>query len=235
MGHGIGAFIVKLFLYGIPLLFAVVLHEIAHGWMAYKLGDYTAKLKGRLTLNPLHHIDPVGTIILPLLELLTVGRIFFGWARPVPINFLALRNPKRDMVYVAAAGPAANIIQAVVYALLIRAFFLIEPSLGYYLRMPGYINFSDAPVLIRILLPLTQMAFFGVIINLFLAFFNLIPFPPLDGSRIVVGLAPPSVGIFYARLEPYGMMILLLILFLVPGLISSILNPIVSLALSILL
>ncbi len=232
---GTGRFLVKLFLYGVPLLFAVVLHEVAHGWVAYKKGDPTAKLMGRLTLNPIHHIDPVGTVLLPILELIFTGRVFFGWARPVPVNFALLRNPKKDMVYVAAAGPASNILQAIVYSVLIKFFFFLEPTLVYYIKMPQFVNMSDASLAVRILLPLSQMAFFGMIINLFLAFFNLLPIPPLDGSRILVGLGPPELGRFFNRIEPYGMTILLLILFLVPGLISAILTPIVSFVMNLLL
>ena len=233
--NSIGKFTVDLILYGVPLLFAVVLHEIAHGWIAYKRGDPTAMMMGRLTLNPLKHVDPVGTIIFPVFELIFFGRVFFGWAKPVPVNFLLLKNPKRDMVYVAAAGPGANLLQAIIYALLIKFFFFLEPTLGYYMRMPGFVNITDAPLLVKILLPLTQMAFFGVLINLFLAFFNLIPIPPLDGSRIIVGIGPPSIGRFFARIEPYGLTILLLILFLIPGLISSLLNPLIRFTLNILL
>ncbi len=231
----VGKFLVKLFLYGVPLLFAVVIHEVAHGWVAYKKGDPTAKLMGRLTLNPIHHIDPVGTVFLPFLELVFTGRVFFGWAKPVPVNFVLLRNPKKDMIYVAAAGPGSNILQAIFYSIMIKSFFIIDPQLVYYLKMPGFVNFADAPLLIKILLPLSQMALFGMIINLFLAFFNLIPIPPLDGSRILVGLGPPSLGRLFSKIEPYGITILLLILFLVPGLINAILTPIVSFVMNILL
>ncbi len=233
--NSVGKFLVELFLYGVPLLFAVVLHEIAHGWVAYKRGDPTAKAAGRLNLNPIKHVDPVGTVVLPIFELIFTGRIFFGWAKPVPVNFFLLKNPKRDMAYVAAAGPGMNFLQAIIYAFFIKFFLIAAPSLAYYLRMPSFVNLSDAPVMVKVLLPLTQMAFFGVIINLFLAFFNLIPFPPLDGSRIVVGFGPPSVARFFVKLEPYGMTILILIIFLIPGLIAKLINPLVYLVLSILL
>lgn len=158
---------------------AVILHECAHGWVALKFGDPTAKLLGRLTLNPLKHIDPIGTIVVPIITKLALG-FPFGWAKPVPVNFANLRNPKKDMIFVALAGPAVNIILAVV------ASFLVPFS----------------PTLFKL----------AVVINLLLAFFNMIPIPPLDGSRVVAGLLPISLARQYLYLEPFGFVIVLVFL-----------------------
>lgn len=158
---------------------AVILHEYAHGWAALKLGDPTAKLLGRLTLNPFKHIDPIGTILIPIITKLTLG-FPFGWAKPVPVNFSQLHNPKRDMILVAAAGPAVNIVLAVIASLL----FPLAPKI-----------FSLA-----------------VVVNLMLAVFNMIPIPPLDGSRIVAGLLPTSLARKYLYLEPFGFIIVIVLL-----------------------
>ncbi len=162
---------------------AIILHEIAHGWVAYKLGDPTAKNLGRLTINPLKHIDPFGTIILPLL-LWWQGLTPIGWAKPVPINPRNLFSPKRDMMWVGLAGPAVNILLAVVFSL-----FLKVPLTG-------------------LSLAFVQL---GVYINLFLAIFNLVPIPPLDGSRFVMGLLPDKYAYLYSRFEPYGIFIILIL------------------------
>jgi Zn-dependent protease len=187
----------------LPLLFAMVLHEYAHGWVAEKCGDSTAKMQGRLTLNPLAHIDPFGTIIVPLLCLMLPGSFLLGWAKPVPIDPRNMRQPRRDMALVAAAGPGMNLIVAIGSAALLSVLFSIDPSL-LSADAPDH-NSSKSPV---ILLPLTLMAFYSVLINVFLAIFNLMPIPPLDGGRIMVSLLPRRPALALARLEPYGMMIL---------------------------
>lgn len=158
---------------------AVILHECAHGWVALKFGDPTAKLLGRLTLNPFKHIDPIGTVLVPIITKLTLG-FPFGWAKPVPVNFANLNNPKRDMIFVALAGPAVNIVLALVASVLIH----IGPNIF-------------------------ELA---VKINLMLAIFNMIPIPPLDGSRVVAGLLPTSLARKYLYLEPFGFIIVIVLL-----------------------
>ncbi|MCK5581680.1 MAG: site-2 protease family protein [Candidatus Omnitrophica bacterium] len=182
------------------LFFSVVLHECAHGWVAYKLGDPTAKLAGRLTLNPIKHIDPFGTIILPVM-LKLMGFLPLGWAKPVPVNFLRLRNPKRDMIFVALAGPATNIVLAVVAVQFLK--------LGVY------------PLLNEFLLTV-------IFINLLLAIFNLVPVPPLDGSRIVMGLLPPQIARSYAQIEPFGLLVVIILLNL--GLLKFVWKVVILLA-----
>jgi len=177
---------------------AVVIHEFAHGWMAYKLGDPTAKHSGRLTLNPIAHIDPIGTIVLPLFLVITGSPILFGWAKPVPVNFRALRNPKRDMIWVGLAGPCANIILAILISFVIK------------------LNIA--------LIPFVALKYF-MLLNLVLAIFNLIPIPPLDGSRVVMGLLPPKAAFQYMQLERFGFVLIVIMLYL--GLFQSIIWPIV--------
>jgi Zn-dependent protease len=186
-------------------LFAMMIHEIAHGWVAYKLGDPTAKLSGRITLNPISHIDPVGTIILPLYLLIMaklVGAtpILFGWAKPVPINFMGLRNPKKDIMWVGAAGPLANIAIAFVFVAALRLF----P----FLHIPW----------------LRDLVVYSVQFNLVIAAFNLIPIPPLDGSRILFGLLPPGIALSYMSIEPYGFIILFVMLWM--GFLNWFVTPI---------
>ena len=181
--------------------FAVIIHEYAHGWIAWKLGDWTAKNAGRLTFNPLAHIDPIGTIFLPLLLLVTRSPVIFGWAKPVPVNFHSLGNPKKDMIWVGLAGPAANILFAILLSFILKFFVLTGNLL------------------------LTEVITMAIIINLVLAIFNILPIPPLDGSRVVMGILPRELGIRYAKLEPYGFIIIFGLLYL--GLIGSVIWPLV--------
>ena len=187
----------------LPLLFAIVIHEVAHGWIAKQLGDPTAKMLGRLTLNPIKHIDPIGTIVVPLI-LLVMGGFIFGWAKPVPVTWANLKNPKRDMALVAVAGPAANLLMALFWALVAK----IGLTLG-----------SDVAWLAT---PLTLMGIVGVTFNLILMVLNLLPILPLDGGRIVESLLPGSLSYQFSKLEPYGFILLLVLL--VSGLLSNVLG-----------
>ncbi|MBW8305422.1 MAG: site-2 protease family protein [Thiobacillus sp.] len=202
----------KVAIFALPVIFAITLHEAAHGYVARYFGDMTAAAAGRITLNPLKHIDPVGTILVPLVILLTSkllggGAILFGWAKPVPVNFGQLRRPKQDMLWVAAAGPGINFVMAVFWALMIQ--------LGHALGN----EFVSAPLML--------MGAAGVFINVILMALNLIPLPPLDGGRIAVSLLPVRQAMQYARLEPYGLFILLGLLF--TGVLGIILWPLISL------
>jgi Zn-dependent protease len=191
----------------LPLLFAMVLHEYAHGWVADKCGDSTAKRLGRLTLNPLAHIDPFGTIIVPLLCLMLPGSFLIGWAKPVPIDPRNMRQPRRDMALVAAAGPGMNFLLAVGSGMLLSGLLWMDPSL---LSSDGRHSAPDRETssVSLMLLPLAVMALYSVLVNVFLGIFNLMPIPPLDGGRIMVSVLPPGPAMALARLEPYGMMIL---------------------------
>ncbi|MBI4055880.1 MAG: site-2 protease family protein [Elusimicrobia bacterium] len=189
------------------LFFSVVIHEFSHGWLALRHGDDTAYHSGRLTLNPLPHIDPFGTILLPVLCILSHAPVF-GWAKPVPVNPLRLNNPSRDMVRVAAVGPLSNILLAFLAALLFRLSF----------ELPGLPR--EFHSLLR------QVLHFTVQINLFLAVFNLLPIHPLDGSQVLSGLLPDSLGETYDRLAPYGFFLIVFLLW--TGLLSRILMPPVS-------
>ena len=190
----------------IPVLFAITLHEAAHGYMARHFGDMTAYQQGRVSLNPLRHIDPVGTILFPLLTL-WLGGILFGWAKPVPVNFGALRRPKQDMLWVALAGPASNLAMALGWALLYKMAILFSGS-----------YFAE---------PLLGMAEWGIKINVVLMVLNLLPLPPLDGGRVAVSLLPHRQAFQLARIEPYGMFILIFLA--ITPVLSLILSPLVSL------
>lgn len=175
-------------IYALPVLFAITLHEAAHGYAALHFGDNTAQLQGRISLNPLHHIDPMGTIVIPLaLYFLTSGAFLFGYAKPVPVNFGRLHNPKRDMVWVALAGPAANLVQAVVWV-----------ALSYVLMASGANE--------RFFL---EMCRAGLLANVVMFAFNLFPLPPLDGGRILVGLLPMRQALAVSRVEPWGFFIVM--------------------------
>jgi len=188
-----------------PLLLAITLHEVAHGWVALRCGDTTAKAQGRLSLNPLRHIDPVGTVLVPAL-LAVFGGFIFGWAKPVPVNYHRLRQPKRDMALVALAGPGANLVMALAWALVAVA---------------GHGAQTAWPWLGE---PLLLMGVAGIDVNVMLGVLNLVPIPPLDGSRALAGVLPDRFGLAMARMEPYGLIILVLLL------VSGVLNlmPIVN-------
>lgn len=196
----------------LPLMLAVVLHEYAHGWVANYYGDATAREHGRLTLNPLVHIDRFGTIIVPLLCLLMPGGFLFGWAKPVPVTPGRLRNPRRDMALVAAAGPAMNFVLAILSGILLNVLLTIDPTLQEnWPPQPGVAPRTD--LLGMLLLPLTAMALFSIIINTLLFAFNLLPIPPLDGGRILTSSLPLKPAILLSRLEPYGMLVILGLIF----------------------
>ena len=200
----------KIAIFALPVIFAITLHEAAHGYVARHCGDNTAYALGRVSLNPLRHIDPVGTVLVPLLILVTSsllgsGGILFGWAKPVPVDFSGLRHPKRDMLWVAAAGPFANLLMALLWAFVLK-FALLTPQSGF-------------------TLPLGLMAEAGITVNLVLMLLNLLPILPLDGGRIAVSLLPNRLAYGFSRLEPYGFPILLLLLF--TNLLGVILNPMV--------
>jgi Zn-dependent protease len=199
----------------LPLLLAMVFHEYAHGWVAHRYGDDTARAAGRLTLNPLAHIDPFGTVILPLICLLFPGGFFLGWAKPVPIDPTRLKDPRRDMALVAAAGPGMNLLLAVASALLLSLLVTVDPTLlAYWPPQPGMELRRD--LLGMLLLPIAAMALYSVFINILLMIFNLIPIPPLDGGRVLTSLLPARSAIALNRLEPYGMLIIVGLIVLDP-------------------
>jgi len=199
----------------LPLLFAMVLHEYAHGWVAYRCGDSTAKLQGRLTINPLAHIDPFGTVILPLICLLLPGGFFLGWAKPVPIDPRAMHQPRRDMALVAAAGPAMNLALAIGSAILFAILLSIDPTIGNYWSKSEPVG-SAGTLQQMFLQPIAVMAVYSVLINVLLMLFNLLPLPPLDGGRILTSLLPRTAAITLSRVEPYGMFILMGLIILDP-------------------
>ncbi|NKE70934.1 site-2 protease family protein [Nitrospiraceae bacterium HYJII51-Mn-bac16s-1-B09] len=210
----------------LPLLFAVTLHEAAHAWVADKKGDSTARMLGRITLNPWVHTDLFGTIIIPLLMFMTTGFIF-GYAKPVPVNPLNLRRPKHDMAWVAAAGPGMNLLLAVISGVLYRAILLIYPQLS---AFGGVGNFGSSDGLLSaFFVPLLLMLRFSVTINILLMVFNLIPIPPLDGGRVLVGILPERQSRLIGQIEPYGMLLLIVLVFIDPfGIMQRFFWPIVS-------
>ncbi len=198
----------KLAVWALPVLFAITLHEVAHGWVARHLGDNTAAQQGRLSLNPLKHIDPVGTILVPGV-LLLLGGFLFGWAKPVPVDYRNLKNPKKDMALVAIAGPLVNLAMAIGWALLLKIALGQPHEQGLWLG-------------------LSQMSIAGISINLVLMVLNLLPMPPLDGGRVAVGLLPMKQAIALSKLEPYGMVIL--IVAMATGVLGQILGPLVGMS-----
>ena len=193
--------------WALPVLFAITVHEVAHGWVAQRLGDPTAMMLGRLTLNPIKHIDPIGTVAVPLLLMLTSGFIF-GWAKPVPITWENLKHPKRDMILVAAAGPGANFVMAWFWALIMKL-AQIMPEIS--------------PSTQSLAIGLIYMGAAGIQINIILMVLNLLPLPPLDGGRVVAGFLPDPLAWKFSRIEPYGFIILLLLL--VTNILPMILRP----------
>jgi len=194
--------IIRISIWALPVLAAIVFHEVAHGWVANRLGDPTAARMGRLTLNPLAHIDLFGTIILPLLLIVARAPFLFGYAKPVPVNFYNLYHPKRDMIWVALAGPLTNILLALGSVLILKFLGALEFS-------P---DSSYAPYLLAVLNPVYLMAKNSVVINVVLAVFNAFPIPPLDGGRVLVGVLPEPQSSALARVEPYGFLIILVLL-----------------------
>jgi Zn-dependent protease len=209
----------------IPLVFAIVLHEVAHGWVARLKGDDTAYRMGRLTLNPLAHIDPFGTVLLPIVFFLSTGMLF-AIAKPVPVNFMNLRRPKEDMVWVAAAGPVTNMVLAVVSAVAISLLKLFSSDVEIYLAyIPQGLMPADASML---LFPIVGMLWFSVVLNVVLAIINLIPIPPADGGRITVGLLPHKHAAAYSRIEPIGIFIIIFIVMFNPmGITHRVIWPLI--------
>ncbi|TAN44662.1 MAG: site-2 protease family protein [Nitrospirae bacterium] len=204
----------------VPILIAIILHEVSHGYVAWRLGDPTAKMLGRLTLNPVSHIDPFGTVIMPIMLLVfSNGQFMFGYAKPVPINPANFKNPKRDMAISAAAGPVANLIVAA--ASIITLKYILIPS----------VEFFSAEALDKILKPVAMMLTASVTMNVILASFNLLPIPPLDGGRVIMGFLPYRQAAAYSKIEPYGMIIVLLLV--ATGFSSYLIMPLARLFMNI--
>jgi len=203
-------------IYALPVVLAITLHEAAHGYVAMRLGDLTAYAAGRVSLNPLRHVDPIGTVVFPL-ALLALSKLFgsggmlFGWAKPVPVNFSNLRHPRRDMLWVAAAGPLSNLLMAGLWAVLLKLA----------LAFPGN-DFA---------LPLALMSAAGIFINVIFAVLNLLPLPPLDGGRMLVSVLPPRIAYNVARIEPYGFFVVIALL--AAGVLGAILWPPIRLLVSL--
>ncbi|MGJ8620264.1 MAG: site-2 protease family protein [Methylophilaceae bacterium] len=194
----------KIAVSAIPIIFAITVHEASHGYAAKYFGDLTADKMGRITLNPLKHIDPIGTILLPAITLM-LGGILFGYAKPVPVNFAGLRNPKKDMLWVAAAGPASNFVMAIFWVLVLK----------YSQGAPDYAAFF-----------LLEMSKVGIMINLVLMVLNLLPLPPLDGGRIAVSLLPMNLAVKLSQVERYGFVILIILL--MTGVLGKIISPLIN-------
>jgi len=192
----------------LPLLFAITVHEAAHGWMARRLGDRTAEMLGRLTLNPIKHIDPIGTVLVPAI-LLIAGGFIFGWAKPVPVDPRNLAHPRRDMAAVAAAGPMANLVMALIWALIAKLGLVLTPTMPW------------------VGVPLLLMGKTGIFLNSILMVLNLLPLPPLDGGRVLVGLLPDRLADKVASIEPYGMFILVGLM--ITGFLGQLIGPPITL------
>lgn len=191
----------KIIIYLLPLVFAITVHEASHAFVADKYGDNTAKVMGRLSLNPLRHIDPVGTILFPIIGI-ALGGFIFGWAKPIPINYAKLHDPKKNILWIALAGPVSNLAMALIWALVLKLSFSFDFYFGR---------------------PVSLMAQAGIAINISIMLINLIPILPLDGGRILFSLLPRNPALVYARIEPYGMFILILLLLI--GAITYIIQP----------
>ena len=196
----------RIVVWALPVLFAITVHEVSHGWVAKQLGDPTAMMLGRLTLNPIKHIDPIGTVILPLF-MMWAGGVVFGWAKPVPVTWENLRHPKRDMALVAIAGPVSNLLMAILWAIILKICLLFGAN-------------PDSYWLIQ---PLIFMSGAGIYINAILMVLNLFPLPPLDGGRVMTGLLPGPMAYKFSRIEPYGLIVLIVMLF--TGLLAAIIFP----------
>lgn len=201
----------KIAVWVLPVLLAITVHEVAHGWVANRLGDSTARMMGRLTLNPIKHIDPVGTLLVPAITLFASGFVF-GWARPVPVTWRNLKQPKRDMAFVAAAGPASNLLMALVWALVMRI------GVHYHAAFGGFAQ------------PLVLMGVAGIFVNTLLLLVNLVPVPPLDGGRLLTGMLPSHLAARFSRIEPYGIFIVLGLLF--TGVLWTVINPFLAISLT---
>jgi len=195
--------LINILMWIVPLSLAIILHEVAHGWVAYKLGDSTAKDLGRLSLNPIGHVDPIGTIVVPGLLMVSGASFLFGWAKPVPVMFHKLRNPRRDMIWVALAGPGANLLMMIAWVIIAKIVIATVPSGNSYEFLIGVVQK-------------------GILINIVLMVFNLLPMLPLDGGRVVHGLLPRELGDKYAITEPYGMFIIVALL--ATGMLSKIIS-----------
>jgi len=206
-------FFLKLSIMLVPGLMAITCHEVSHGFIAWLRGDHTARLEGRLTLNPLKHLDIIGTIMI-----IVIG---IGWAKPVPVNYHNLRNPKRDMIWVAAAGPITNMLLAAISALFLRSIVALSAPI------------ADSSWLQLFLDPIVLMLAFSIYINLLLAIFNLLPIPPLDGGRVMVGLLPYRQAAALARIEPYGMIIIIVLVFFTDA-FRYLLYPVLNLGIQLL-
>lgn len=206
-------FILQLIILAPPILLALTVHEYAHGYVAYRFGDPTAKSLGRLTLNPLKHLDPLGTLAFFIIKI--------GWAKPVPVNPNYFKNPRKDMLWVALAGPAVNFVMAIISALLTKIVWFIAASIPY------------SPLAKAILVPVNEVLMASVWINLVLCIFNFLPIPPLDGSKILAGLLPPDLARSYASVERYGFVIIMLLAF--TGILSKMILPVIAFARNILL
>ncbi|MEB8433007.1 site-2 protease family protein [Cocleimonas sp. KMM 6892] len=203
----IDSIIYNIAVWSLPVLFAITLHEVAHGWMASKLGDNTAKMLGRLTVNPFKHIDPIGTVVVPLAMVLLQTGFVFGWAKPVPVNMRNLNSPRKDMAIVAAAGPISNLLMAVFWVFIFKlgASVITDPNISEGVKAMGQA---------------------GIIINLILFIFNLLPIPPLDGSKVLSGIVPPPVSAMMDKIEPYGLFIVIGLLYF--GVLNAIISPVLT-------
>ena len=231
----IASFLHRLSVEALPLVLAITFHEAAHGYVALRKGDPTAQMLGRVTLNPLAHIDPVGTILLPAFLILSGSPFLFGWAKPVPVNFRLLRDQKRDPIYVASAGVVTNLALAAISGVIFRIIGMVDPVV---IQKTFYQGIAAQPLnsLQMVLVPLALMCVASIKWNVLLAIFNLIPIPPLDGGRIAVGLLPYGPSQALASVERYGMLIIIALFMFDPfGIIRGIIYPVMNLLFAIFL